>query len=159
MYKCCGMYRVTCRWSQRRVYIYMILTDVVKSSLGSYSLQQVGVRDQRNNESPPKFDPLPRFWFIVYTTDKSWGKHTISRVMRRIYVQIGSPKILFLGGIVCVCIFKCVWVQTEVCGIRFPSSTTPHFIYCDRVIGSGLCQFQFISWAYLWDSLFLPPKY
>lgn len=42
--KCCGMYRVTCRWSQRRVYIHMILNP----SLGSYSLQQVGVRDQRN---------------------------------------------------------------------------------------------------------------
>lgn len=91
------------------MYIYMILMDVVKSSLGSYSLQQVGVREQRNSESSPNFDPLPRFWFIVYTTDKSLGKHTISRVIRRIYMQIGSPKILFFGGdIVCMCIFKCV---------------------------------------------------
>lgn len=62
-------------------------------------------------------------------------------------MQIGSPKILFFGGGGhCVCVHIQLCVSTDRCVISDSlPQLLPHFIYCDRIIGPGLCQFQFIS--------------
>lgn len=63
-------------------------------------------------------------------------------------MQIGSPKILFFWGgrALCMCAYSnvCEYRQRCVISDSLPQ-LLPHFIYCDRVIGPGLCQFQFIS--------------